>query len=53
MVCGTDTARSIRDACVTITEELPDARLTLLEGEAHLIDQKKVGPLVSDFFAGG
>lgn len=50
LLCGADTAVSIRDALVTLSEEIPDADLVFLEGEGHVPDQRKAAPLVKDFF---
>jgi len=50
LLCGADTAVSIRDALVTLSEEIPDAELVFLEGEGHVPDQRKAAPLVKDFF---
>jgi acyltransferase len=50
ILCGADTAVSIRDAMVTLSEEIPDAELVLLEGEVHVPDQRKIAPLVKNFF---
>ncbi|MEO7261231.1 MAG: alpha/beta hydrolase [Jatrophihabitantaceae bacterium] len=51
LLCGADTAVSIRDALVTLSEEIPDAQLVFLEGESHVPDQRKAAPLVKDFFS--
>jgi pimeloyl-ACP methyl ester carboxylesterase len=50
LLCGADTAVSIRDALVTLSEEIPDASLVFLEGEGHVPDQRKAAPLVKEFF---
>ncbi|MDQ1740205.1 MAG: acyltransferase [Pseudonocardiales bacterium] len=50
LLCGADTAASIRDALVTLSEEIPDAELVFLEGEGHVPDQRKAAPLVKEFF---
>lgn len=50
LLCGADTAVTIRDAMVTLSQEIPDAELLFLEGEGHLPDQRKAAPLVKEFF---
>jgi pimeloyl-ACP methyl ester carboxylesterase len=50
LMCGSATASSIRQACDILAEELPHTSLVLMEGDGHLLDQKKCAPLVMDFF---
>ncbi|MEV8506967.1 alpha/beta hydrolase [Actinoplanes sp. NPDC051475] len=50
ILCGAETAASIRDAMVTLSEEIADAELVFLEGEVHVPDQRKCAPLVTNFF---
>jgi acyltransferase len=50
LMCGADTAVSIRDAMITLSEEIADAELVFLEGEGHVPNQRKTAPLVKEFF---
>ncbi|MEQ4721869.1 alpha/beta fold hydrolase [Nonomuraea sp. B19D2] len=50
LVSGRKSSVAIQEACVTLAERLPDARLIRLPDEGHLYDQKKVAPLMVEFF---
>ncbi|MEV4625756.1 alpha/beta hydrolase [Micromonospora sp. NPDC049523] len=50
IVRGEDSSAPIKDACLTLSEEIPGARLITLEGEGHLFNQKTGAPLMVEFF---
>jgi len=51
ILSGMDSATSIQQACIILSEEIPDAELIRLEGEGHLFNQKVGAPLMAEFFA--
>ncbi|MGK4584669.1 alpha/beta fold hydrolase [Kitasatospora sp. HPMI-4] len=50
ILTGSDSSAAIQNACVTLSEEIPDARLIRVEGEGHLFNQKTGAPLFAEFF---
>ncbi|MFD1152116.1 alpha/beta fold hydrolase [Saccharothrix hoggarensis] len=50
IISGRKSTPSIQEACVTLADRIPDARLIRLPDEGHLYDQRKVAPLMADFF---
>ncbi|SCL34478.1 Pimeloyl-ACP methyl ester carboxylesterase [Micromonospora nigra] len=51
ILSGCDSSAAIQAACVTLSQEIPNARLIRLEGEGHLFNQKVGAPLMAEFFA--
>ena len=51
ILSGRDSSAAIQNACGTLAEKLPDARIVRLEGEGHLFNQQTGAPLFAEFFA--
>jgi pimeloyl-ACP methyl ester carboxylesterase len=52
IMCGSDTASTIREACEILAREIAETELVFLEGEGHVVDQKRAAPMVLEFFEG-
>ncbi|MEU7474276.1 alpha/beta fold hydrolase [Streptomyces sp. NPDC044984] len=52
VLSGSESAPWIQEACVTLSEEIPRARLLRIEGEGHLFNQQTGAPLLVEFFGG-
>lgn len=51
IISGRRSTPSIQEACGALAEGIPGAGLVRLPDEGHLYDQRKVAPLMADFFA--
>jgi pimeloyl-ACP methyl ester carboxylesterase len=50
LIRGDSTSEGIFEACAKVVAEMPDARLLTMEGAGHVYDQKRVAPLMTEFF---